>query len=158
MRELREAHDRAKTDASFIEPDPSQALSELAASYPGALREIDALPLPLIGDRIRLLEHAERREAPVETWMLVQIHFHRFMRGALAAKRWLGKRRDVTDGMIADFAAAATDEDGALVACDLAAIARPPRGRLSEYACAKVAAALGLEVAVVKAAVLPPRR
>ena len=60
MLRLRQLHARAKTELDFIEPDPRPAMAALARLYPGALREIDELPVELITARIEELTVAER--------------------------------------------------------------------------------------------------
>src|SRR5215213_4368889 len=94
MKTLRELHARAKRDPSFVEPDPKAKLAALADAFPGALREIDELPLELIETRIRAIARAEIDASAIAEWMIVQASFHRFARGALAAKRWLAGRKD----------------------------------------------------------------
>jgi hypothetical protein len=49
---LRELHARAKSDASFAEPDPRTEMTALARSWPGSLRELDELPIDVIRARI----------------------------------------------------------------------------------------------------------
>ena len=56
---LRQLHARAKQDPEFVEPDPRSAMAALARDYPGALREIDELPIEDIERRIAELAAAE---------------------------------------------------------------------------------------------------
>ena len=55
MLRLRQLHARAKTEPDFVEPDPRPVMAALARLYPGALREIDELPVELITARIEEL-------------------------------------------------------------------------------------------------------
>jgi len=96
MKELREVHEKAKNDPSFIEPDPKAKLAALAEKFPGALREIDELPFATITSRIEEITGAERDPTTISEWMIVQVTFHRLARGALAVKRWLGKDKSPT--------------------------------------------------------------
>jgi hypothetical protein len=146
MLALRAAHARAREDASFVEPDPRPEMAKLALEYPGSLREIDVLPLNVIAARIDALALAERRPAAAEPWMIAQVTFHHYARGALATKRWLAGRKRITVAIRASFELdAATLSRGnaaALFAADLEQVASPPRGRLMDVVHAKVALAL----------------
>src|SRR4051812_43200333 len=97
MLRLRLLHDRAREDAQFVEPDPRPAMAELARDFPGALREIDELPINVIRERIEALTVAEKDRARVEPWMHAHAIFHRLARGALVAKRWLEGRALMPD-------------------------------------------------------------
>ena len=159
MRALRDAHARARADASFVEPDPRPEMGRLAEQFPGALREIDTLTLEIIAARITSIAVAERDPSRAEPWMTAQIVFHRYARGALAAKRWLAGRKAITPALRAAFARAAPGGDAAeLYADDLERIASPPGGRLMDLVHAKVARALRLTEAEARLLVFGPRR
>src|SRR5262245_19307987 len=97
MLRLRLLHVRAYEDPAFREPDPTPAMAKLAKEFPGALREIDELPLDVLRTRIVELEAAARDDAFVAPWMHASWSFHRLARGALAAKRWLSAQGPETD-------------------------------------------------------------
>lgn len=160
MLSLRVAHERARRDASFVEPDPRPAMARLAERYPGALREIDTLPLTSITARIDALRSAERSPSRAEPWMIAQIAFHRFARGALATKRWLAGKRSVTPALRAAFRRATATlprgADARLFAGDLEAIAAPPRGRLMDVVHARVAQALDVTTVEARTLVFGP--
>jgi hypothetical protein len=160
MLRLRELHARARNEPGFVEPDPRAAMAELARTYPGALREIDELPLALIHARIDELRAAETDATSIAPWMIAQSRFHALARGALAVKRWL-EGRAVTPALDESFASALAAlpfaEDAELWRSDLAAIASPPRGRLMVLVYARLARELGTDVTSVRAAVLAPR-
>jgi hypothetical protein len=160
MLRLRQLHARAAKEPDFVEPDPRPAMAELARLYPGALREIDELPLDVIHARIDELVRAEGDRSLVAPWMTAQTSFHRLARGALAVKRWLAGR-PVTPEVHRAFARALDGMSGSdaarLWANDLAAIARPPRGRVMDLVYARLAGELGVDVSAARAAVLPPR-
>lgn len=145
---LRIAHERED------EPDPRKELAALAADFPGALREIDVLDRSVIEARIEALLRAEGG-APEEPWMETQLVVHALARGALAAKRWLGKRRTITamhreafleaiDGRELPFEAGEWADD-------LARIARPPRGRIMDMVYGRAAVVLGKDIDEVRA-------
>lgn len=162
MLRLRTLHARAKEEADFVEPDPRAAMAELARRFPGALRELDELPLDVLRARLDELDAAERDASCIASWMIVHATFHRLARGALAVKRWLGGRA-LTPELEGAFARAlASNElgdaaDARLWAGDLAAIASPPRGRVMDVVHARLARELQVDVASARAAVLPPR-
>jgi hypothetical protein len=166
MLALRVAHARAKDDPGFVEPDPRREMAALAARFPGALREIDALPLATIRGRVAALDAVLRGDAGAEPWMVAQAAFHRLARGALAAKRWLASERRTASshaGALADVRAtfladASLDGDARAWADDLGALARPPRGRLLPLVYARAAAELGATPAEIRALVFPPKR
>src|SRR5690606_11252394 len=109
IRALREQSARARLDPAFVPADPRPALSRLAQEFPGALRDVDLLPLPAVAARIDALAAAEGDAGRVEPWMVAQVTFHRYARSALAAKRWLGGTKDVTPELADAFAASAPD-------------------------------------------------
>jgi hypothetical protein len=164
MLALRVAHARAKDDPSFIEPDPRPAMRELAARFPGALREIDELPLETIEWRIAALSEAVRdHRSHLRPWMSAQIVFHRLARGALATKRWLGRRRTIVPLHREAFLEAIDNREIALEALawedDLAHVARPPRGRLMDLVLSRAAKELALDVPSLRALLYPhPKR
>jgi hypothetical protein len=161
MLRLRLVHARASEDAAFAEPDPRATMAELARRFPGALRELDELPLDAIRGRIEALAAAEADEARREPWMHAQARFHALTRGALAVKRWL-RGRALTPALIEAFPAAlgtmAEADEARVWVGDLAVLARPPRGRLMEPIYARLARELGIEIATARAAVMPPSR
>ena len=136
---------RALREARHDEP-PTARLASLAARFPGALRELDDRQLADIRAREAALDEAVGDATRVAPWMAACVCFHRAMRGALAAKRWLGRRRVVDDELRAAFRSAASSlpfpEDARAWADDLARVARPPHGRLTDAVFARVAAEL----------------
>lgn len=132
-------------------------LRDVARRWPGALRELDALPLEVLRARLDALA-ADGAPAP---WMRAQAEFHAQARGALAAKRWLGKRREVTTSLRASFVAWAGNAperaEASAWADRLEAVAQPPGGRLTALVHARVAEALGTSDAEARRLVLPPR-
>ncbi|HEY8080247.1 MAG TPA: hypothetical protein VIF62_39225 [Labilithrix sp.] len=161
MLTLRLLHARAREDRSFEEPDPRQELASLAAAFPGALREIDELSLATIRARIDALLAAERA-AEAEPWMEAWHLVHVLARGALATKRWLGKRRAITlahrEAFQEAIDAGDLPRDALAWEAELAAIARPPRGRVMDLVYVRAAAELGVDVARVRALTSPSKK
>jgi len=141
MRELR----LGDLDGSILDPRPRMAA--LAATYPGALREIDELPL---GEIERRIEHLSRLLAPgppsPEPWVALSWRYHALLRGALGAKRWLA-RRQPDEALRASFEreAGALPHGGDVLAWgdQLAQIASPPRGRLTPLVLRRLAEETG---------------
>jgi hypothetical protein len=154
-------------------------MAELAARFPGALREIDELELAVIRERIRRLDAALHGQSTVEPWMEAVGLFHALARGALQAKRWLAGRKTVDAATILEYESDVGDmpeQGGGLVApraaadesargdrlawrSELARIAAPPRGRIMDLVFARVAKALGTTELEARALVFgPPRR
>lgn len=158
MLRLRLLHARAREEPDFVEPDPRAAMAELARDFPGALREIDELPIDVIRQRIDVLVRAEGDASHAESWMGAQLSFHRLARGALAAKRWLEGRpltADLADAFARVVLTLPHARDAAAWTSDLAAIAQPPRGRIMDLVYARLALELGTDVASARAALMP---
>lgn len=145
------------------------ALAHLAARFPGALRELDALPLATIEQRLRDLEETERNPAlrDCHPWMTAQAEYHALARGALATKRWLAARRAVEIHGPSDESFRTHAESGAGEAArsellvwaeDLRAVARPPGGRLNRLVFAKLGERLGMPVEDAERLVIPKGR
>ncbi len=131
--------------------DPDEArerMAALAARFPGALREIDDLELAEIRKRIEALDAVLAGDQQVDPWMEAVALFHALTRGALSAKRWLGGRKDVDASVQGRFTLAAGElphgEDTRAWAADLALVASPPRGRLTDVVFARLARTLGV--------------
>jgi hypothetical protein len=157
MLSLRTAHARARDDAGFVEADPRPEMARLAAEFPGALREIDMLPLEVIAARIRAIRSAERSPDRAERWMFAQVVFHQHARGALAVKRWLAGRKTITPAIRSAFSRWAHSlgaRDDVLLFVDaLDAIANPPRGRIMNVVHDRVAVVLDVSTTEVRALV-----
>jgi hypothetical protein len=136
---------RLRSEAT-TEP-PTLALRALAERFPGALRELDELNEGEIGRRLEHLRAlVEGRSAGAEAWVEPLWLFHRRLRGALAAKRWLGGRRDLTPTERSEFEAlgALAGGEASAWAPELDRLARPPTGRVTDLVLERVAAELGL--------------
>lgn len=142
--------------------DPREEMATLAAQFPGALREIDELPLEEIDARLASLARALEDSAAVEPWMSAVMSFHELTRGALAAKKWLAGRKNVGAIDRAELARiAASSVEGAAILPwldDLGAIAQPPRGRITDLVFRRLAATLSISEADTRALVFAKRR
>ncbi len=152
MRALREA------DAHADVVDPRPRLRALAARFPGALRELDELPLDVIVSRLAELEAVERGELPVPRWARAQCLYHGWMRAALGARRAAGRDRD--RGRAARWIETQHrpgDDDPSVdaLAQALDGVLRPPHGRLNQWAFERVAEELATDRADVERLLFP---
>jgi hypothetical protein len=143
--------------------DPRREMAALAARFPGALRELDEASLEEIHARLEALSQCLATGSPPHAWMCASALFHRLTRGALAAKRWLAGRKSVDEDVIAAFLESlegSVDEVEAREwAQNLAAVASPPHGRLSELVFEHVARGMNLPFSEARALVVgSPRR
>jgi hypothetical protein len=135
-------------DAAGSAADPRAAMAALARRFPGALREIDELPLDEIRARAEALQAAAAGLAKIEPWMAAMVLFHALTRGALAVKRWLAGRRDVDLDTTQAFALEVLElphaADAMAWRADLARLASPPRGRVTDLVFERIARELGV--------------
>jgi hypothetical protein len=125
---------------------PRAELAALAARFPGALRELDRLPLDVIEARWSAIDAVVRGVAEPEPWMRLQVAYHGFMRAVLRIRR-LSSQAEARAGQDAITYLArvgyvpAVDEPPLERFDDeaLAIIAKPPRGRINPWVIAQVA-------------------
>jgi hypothetical protein len=159
MLAMRVAHDADEEDPAAVRG----RMGALAARFPGALREIDELPIAEIGRRLIALDAVLGEARAPEPWMCALARFHALMRGALAAKRWLGGCRAVDAATVRAFEEALSSlpfpEDARVWAGELAHVAAPARGRVSHAVMVRVASELAISVAEARRLVFgAPRR
>lgn len=123
-------------DAAGDPADPRPAMRALASRFPGALREIDELPRDVITARIDAIARALASSGH-EPWMLALSRYHACLRVALRIRRTIPERT------VAAARALGDPEVDALDDASLAAIVRPPHGRLNRAVLAIVARELG---------------
>ena len=118
----------AELRRGVLAPEPP-VLRALAREFPGALRELECLPLDAVDSRLAAVLGAIEGE-PVEPWIEWMVAYHQRMRLVLAVKRRLAERPAERDaGSVIEHVFLELGErcDGAL----LLAVARPPAGRLN---------------------------
>jgi hypothetical protein len=134
--------------ARLSEEEMRQRMAQLALHFPGALRELDDLELGEIRRRIAALEAVLEGRVQPEPWMEAVSLFHALTRGALVVKRWLGGRKRVDAALSRRFVVEHVElpfaEDARSWAEELAGIASPPRGRLTDAVFARLARTLGV--------------
>jgi hypothetical protein len=145
-REIKRLRDAA---AAGLIADPRSAMAALAQRFPGALRELDELPMEQIDTRLLALEQLSESAHAVPEWVRLQIGYHGCMRAVLRIKRMAADARDAASllHMLALEYVPAADEPS-LASFDRAAvdaIMRPDGGRLNPWVYARVALACGVE-------------
>jgi hypothetical protein len=133
-----------RTLPSEITDEDRARLRQIAAAWPGALRELDTLPTDEIDRRALALERAAAG-APVEPWMAWMHGYHALMRAALAIKRQPGEAAALAaaHGVDAEFARA---------------VAQPRHGRLMVTVFERLAVEHGVDRGAIWDALFPPRR
>jgi hypothetical protein len=153
LRALREKYEemlvlRVEHDAKR-ERDVRPRLQELARRFPGALREIDDLPLADVQARIDALRAAERDPSLVTSWMTAIHLFHSMTRGALCAKKWLAGRKGVDEATVAAFEVEAAQlcwaDEARAWAGELSRVASPPRGRVTDLVFERIARVMKID-------------
>lgn len=132
---------------------PRAELAALAAAFPGALRELDCLPMEELEQRRSMLRAVLEGAAQVERWMLLQIAYHGCMRAVLRIRRLQLEQERSEQAQVIDFEPL-PDEPAieSFDAQDLAAIRKPPGGRLNPWVLARVARDHATNVASIEMA------
>jgi hypothetical protein len=136
------------------------ALRELAAEFPGALRELDVLGIGEIERRVRVLEGTVGwdGDGDKEEWIEWIWAYHRLMRVALAVRRIAGKGA-VTAKNASELATRISAEEGIAVEAELVVMmARPPGGRLAVVVLRELGRRFDVPAARIAATLFPPRR
>jgi hypothetical protein len=145
--------DQRAANALDETPEQKGALRDLAAEFPGALRELDTLGSDEIERRRAALDAAAAGGA-VAPWMAWMHGYHALMRAALAIKRRLAAGRTLDEHARAEIAA----QSGAAVDDDLVrAVAAPPHGRLNVVVFERLGALHGEPAKKIWDALYPPR-
>jgi hypothetical protein len=152
---IRELRLQADADATIA---PRAELAALAHAFPGALRELDRLPMASLEARLCALDLALCDAAEPEPWMWLQSGYHGFMRAVLRIRRLSRGRPKLIVDAASELAALAyepaDDEPPAqrFGVAELSAIRRPPGGRLNPWVLAQVAHDHGVTPELVRAA------
>jgi hypothetical protein len=137
---------------------PRAVLRALAREFPGALKELDTLPMDDIEHRVRALSLAAKG-ANVEPWMKWMIAYHATMRAALFVKARVARAPLLANKIVRETAAQATQRSGLPIdEAFVRAVAAPPKGRLNWVVFERLAAELGTTPEAMWRALFPLRR
>jgi hypothetical protein len=117
-----------------------RTLRALAREFPGALRELDALPVAELARRLGAVERARLQGAAREPWIEWMIDYHRSMRAALSIRARLGRER-APGAELAQRLAAELDGEGGPEF--VLGVANPPAGRLNRLVFARLSSRFG---------------
>ncbi len=140
------------------EPIPERAVFRaLAGEFPGALSELDNLPLEVIDGRRAALERAAEGEAAAP-WMGWMIDYHALMRAALYLKIRLARLADLPGDQAEALAARASAHARVPVgAAFVAAVRSPPAGRITRVVHAEIALRHGAPEEEIRRSLFPAR-
>ncbi len=164
VRELREKYVEMRAmrieDASGRGGDPRARMRALAARFPGALREIDELPLATIERRIEDLERVIDGAMAPPRWARALAEYHGFMRVALAVRRHAGRGRERGRALawVEQYRPGPDEPSAEALRAGLDHVLRPPNGRLSRWVLALLAERHGGSAAELEAEVFPSTR
>jgi hypothetical protein len=139
IRELRVA---AAVDSAVA---PRARLAALARAFPGALRELDQLPMEHVEARLLAIDRALAEADEPEVWMRLQAGYHGFMRAALRIRRLSrGRPLEIVDAerelLALRYVPAADEPPPERFDVEaLRVIRRPPGGRLNPWVFNEVA-------------------
>lgn len=133
----------------------SAVLRALAREFPGALRELECLPLDAIDQRLDAVSFASDGAEP-QLWIPWMVAYHARMRLALAVKHRLGVDQNLDDARAARVALAVAAELG----CDcgedfVERVAQPPGGRLNALVFELLEVEFGRPAAEIESALFP---
>jgi hypothetical protein len=138
--------------------DPRPRLRALSARFPGALRELDELPMEQIAARLATLQAVLARTEAAPAWVALQLGYHGWMRAALCIKRIAAERSAIdADAVLTELASRYHPDahEPPLTAIDRAAVVEvlaPAQGRLNPWVFARVARDHGVEPEIVQRA------
>lgn len=140
------------------EPASRDVLRALAREFPGALRELDALPLDEVTGRVEALAGVvDLHEGPA--WARWLAAYHGLMRLTLALKLALSARGAQALADAQSFADAADARWGHALGVDFVrAVHAPPRGRLGVVVFAALGARFGEDPAHIWQTLFPTAR
>ncbi len=141
------------------EPIPERAVfRELAREFPGALYELDTLPLDALEARVAETERAAQGDEPA-SWMRWMSGYHALFRAALFVKARTRSKAELGAARAEELASLASQHAGRDVDAAFArAAASPPGGRLQAVVLAELAAEANAPASVVKKAIFPQSR
>jgi hypothetical protein len=150
---LREKYAEMRAMRVADDGDPAR-MRALAERFPGALREIDELPMETIEARIDAIDRALAGDAEAPSWTRYLAEYHAWMRAALRVRRAAGKTRDREQARSA--IRGQDDPSEAELESALDDLLRPPAGRLSRWVLARIALREGKTAQEIEDDAFPP--
>lgn len=130
---------------------------ELAAQFPGALRELDMLPMSVIEARRQALARVLGGDS-IEPWMAWIVTYHALMRIALWIKLRTAKQPDVTMDRAAFLVRGIEREFGFGVEEQFVVdVARPHAGRLNAVVLGRLEKLFGVSASEIREAIFRKR-
>jgi hypothetical protein len=134
-------------------------LRALAREFPGALRELDTVPMDEIDRRTRALGEAAQGAAAVEAWMIWMTAYHATMRAALFVKARVARSLALSDDLARTVAEKATAHLGQPIdETFVRTVASPPRGRLNAFVFDRLGQEFGVAPELMWETLFPSRR
>ncbi|MRG93301.1 hypothetical protein [Polyangium spumosum] len=150
--ELRRARDRG-------EPIPEKAVFKaLAERFPGALCELDTLPLDVVDARLEAIRSA-LAGGGIEAWIAWMIGYHALLRASLRIRIRAVRDRSCSDERAGELAKDASMHAG--IEVDVAfvrATLRPPAGRIAAVVYMRLEALFDAPASAIRAALFPRLR
>ncbi len=140
-------------------PIPERAVFKaLAERFPGALHELDTLPLELVDARLAALQ-AALAGGVIEPWMAWMVGYHALLRAGLRIRIRTTKDRVCSEERARELAEDAAKHAG--IEIDVAfvqATLRPPAGRIAAVVYMRLEVLFGERASVIRAALFPRLR
>lgn len=133
---------------------PASRFKALAASFPGALRELDTLPLEVIEERVVSIRRAVEG-APMDPWIPWMLGYHALGRAAIRIRIGAAGQRDIADDRANELAEDASSHAG--IPVDVAfvrSVLSPPGGRIFAVVLSRLGDVFGERVEVLRRALL----
>jgi hypothetical protein len=152
IKRLRDEH------ASGLARDPKARMKALALRFPGALRELDELPMEMVELRLATLDSLVAGAEATPDWVRLQIDYHGLMRAALRIKRMARlERGDRAGAILSQLASGCVDAGDPphpvrFDRAEIEAVLKPEGGRLNPWVYARVAALHGVDAESVRRA------
>lgn len=161
LRKYRQLGDLRRARARGEGVAPREVLRDLAREFPGALNELDTLPLEEIDRRADALGAALSGDAG-EPWMAWLAAYHGLFRAALSIKPLTARAGELTQARAAELLARARSRAGCAASlideAFVFAVASPPNGRIGAVVFDRLSRLFGAPAAVIQRALFPGLR
>jgi hypothetical protein len=135
----------------------SGLLLGLGREFPGALIELDRLPLPEIDRRLEAIEQGLVTGA-VEPWIVWMCAYHQSMRAALELRRRVSGRAELARALARELASAAERATGFPCDAELVIAVARARGGVEVVVLERLSRQMGVPAAEIRRALFPEPR